>query len=31
MVKGAYSNFWKALEEFATTEVWRSLSKKLHV
>ena len=31
MVKGAYSNFWKALEEFATTEAWRSLSKKMHV
>jgi len=31
MVKGAYSNFWQALEEFATTEAWRSLSKKMHV
>lgn len=26
MVKGAYSNFLKALEEFATTEAWKSFS-----
>ena len=31
MVKGAYTNFFKALEEFATTEIWKSLSKKVHV
>jgi len=30
MVKGAYANFLKALEEFATTEAWKSINKKVH-
>jgi len=30
MLKGAYFNALKALEEFATTEVWKSLNKKIH-